>query len=624
MRIPEEKIEEIRTAADIVEIVGGFVRLKKAGRNFTGLCPFHREKTPSFNVNPERGIYKCFGCGRGGNAITFVMEIEGVSFVEAVTSLAERYNIPITRDDGPARASDEQLEELYAAARVAARFFLDVLQDVRGEAGRDYLDRRKWTAETRRTYGLGFAPAGWNNLLEHARAQGVRDDALEKSGLIIRNEAGRSYDRFRNRIVFPIWSATRKVLGFGARALAPDEHPKYINSPETPIYVKSRVVYGLAQAVQEIRQQDAVVLVEGYADVLSLHQAGVKHVVATSGTALTSDQVHLLARYTRNFLFLYDADSAGLNAMLRGLDLILEHDCDPRIVVLPQNEDPDSFIRAHGSDAMHQRLLAATSFVDFIAARYEQEGRLATPEGKALAVRHIVGLVARMDDRLRREFHVRQIAEKFRIYESIVAHELEDQLQQRRRGRPPELPAEGAAPKVSLAADPAPAEIPPIERSFMEQLLQADEEARGEALAAVRINMLTDSRLRELLHLLLEQQEHEGRADVDALWNTIEGDTGRHTLLADLMMRRHETSEHWREFQNVLPTDHRRAVLDAYRRIVLARLTARRARLQLRMRDTDATAMLEAARDLTALRALVQEIENAPDIAAVPDLGDDD
>ncbi|MBN1449147.1 MAG: DNA primase [Bacteroidetes bacterium] len=615
MRIPEHKVDEIRAAADILDVVSGFVRLKKTGRNYTGLCPFHREKTPSFNVNPERGIFKCFGCGKGGNVFTFLMEIEHLTFVDAVESLAERYGIALEREGGSPKESREEIEAMYVANRIAARFFFDTLQGETGAVGREYFASRGWSTDTQRTFGLGFAPNDWHAFLQYARAQDLNDDILEATGLIIRKEGGSTYDRFRNRVVFPITSVSRKVLGFGARALAADEQPKYLNSPESPIYNKSRILYGLAQAHRAIRDQDAVVLVEGYADVLSLSQVGIENVVATSGTALTPDQVRLLARYTRNFFFLYDADSAGLNAMLRGIDIILEEDCDSRIVQLPTGEDPDSYVRKHGADGVRAAIAQAVSFVDFITDRFRAEGGLDTPEGKTQVIHRIVDLVARMDDPIRREFYIHHVAEKYGIYESVLYRELEKELKTRGRKRiaapPPEV-SRDHVPEILSSGD-----IPKEEKRFCELLILAPAEIKTEVLHHVRIGYFHDVRIQKFLHVLLEQEEHEGKIDIDALWGYVEDDVTMHTLLADMMMDPIRPISDWSQKQTVTPTDERRVLLDAYKNVVRLTLEHRANTLQQRLKHEQDPLLIERFLQKQRLIKIdwdgISAFENIPD-----------
>jgi len=619
MRIPEHKIEEIRSAADIVDIVGGFVRLKKAGRNFVGLCPFHKEKTASFNVNPERGIFKCFGCGKGGDVIGFIMEMERISFVDAVQELAERYGIALEREKDERLHAREDVEALYRATQIAARYYFDTLHGPAGETGRQYFKKRGWTEETQRRFGLGYAPPGWSNVLEHGRAQGISDDILEQAGLVTRREGGAAYDRFRNRVMFPIIHVTRKVLGFGARALSRQEKAKYLNSPESAIYNKGRVLYGLSQASSEIREQDSVVLVEGYADVLSLSQVGIRNVVATSGTALTSEQVHILNRYTRNLFFLYDADSAGLNAMLRGMDVILAEDCDARIVRLPAGEDPDSYAMRHGADAVRERLGEAISFVDFVTERLKVEGKLDSPEGKAQAVHQIVAMLARMDDPIRREFYVHHLSQTYGLLEHLIHQQLNAAVRDKRRGA---LVQQSPPPEVVHDSDQRP---PKEEVAFCSLLLLASNDVQIETLHALRINYIRDKRIRDILHLLLEQEEHEGRIDTDALWGCVQDDPSVRSLLADLLMQRDAISVKWQEHQTLQPVNERRALLDAWRHILLLRLQQRLKNAQSELRSANSAEDEHVfALEIQELYRLKGEVAAARDFSDLPDIDGDE
>ena len=350
MKIPNEKIEEIRNAVDIVEYIGGFIKLKKRGKNYLGLCPFHNEKTPSFNVSLDKQMYYCFGCQRGGNVFTFIMEYDNISYVEAVTVLAEKTGIPITKIENNVQESETEI--LYSVCTFAAKAFYYNLKTEEGKFAQDYFLKRGFSEKTITTFGLGYSLRGWESLIEKAKEEGLSLYNLEKVGLLKKRDDGSYYDVFRGRAMFPIFSPLGRVIAFGARKLYDDDPlAKYINSPETPIYQKSKTLYGLWQAKESIREKDFVILVEGYADVISVFQAGIKNVVASSGTALTTEQIQLLSRYTKNIIFLYDADSAGANAMMRGVDLILENGLDVRVVQLPEGNDPDSFVQKNGVNA---------------------------------------------------------------------------------------------------------------------------------------------------------------------------------------------------------------------------------------------------------------------------------
>lgn len=610
MRFSDDKIEEIRAAADIVDVVSGFVRLKKAGRNFTGLCPFHKEKTPSFNVNPERGIFKCFGCGKGGNAITFLMDVEHVSFVEALEELAERYGIEVPREQVRERADATSLDALYEANRVAARFFYTTLREARGTVGKEYFRRRKWTAETQQSFGLGFAPDAWDALIGYAHEQGVTDEVLEQTGLVVRRDTGRVYDRFRNRVVFPIFSVTKKVIGFGARALAADEQPKYLNSPETAIYNKSSVLYGLSHAHRSIREAEAAILVEGYADVISMHQAGITNVVSTSGTALTPEQVKLLARYTSRLFFLYDADAAGASAMMRGIEPMLAANLDVRIVTLPQGEDPDSYVLKEGADAVRARMAEARSFLDFVVEDYRTRGMLETPEGKTEAVRHVVGLLLRMPDRIKRDLYVHHLAERFRVYESVLYREL-DALA---RTQSPAARRAAAAVREERAVVGAAArveEAPRAEAEFVRMLFEASDEVRREVLAGISLAVFRHPVIATVMHEVLEQHEHDGRLDLRAVEQVLREDVHAMHVYAGLVVPRESVSEHWRELQTVRHPDLRSDLLLLYKRLLAARVNEDVALLERRLQymAADDPGGMEIAAEINTLKRRTVEIK---------------
>ncbi len=355
MAIPDEKIEEVRTAVDLVEVAEDYVQLKQSGSRYMGLCPFHNEDTPSFSVDPDQNLYYCFGCQNGGDAFKFIQEIEGVGFLESVRMLADRYGVPLPEEETDPDAANER-EAVLHALRFAARFFYRQLtQSDRGRPALDYLRRRGFTPQTIKQFGLGYAPDEWDALLTVAEEEQIDRETLEKAGLIIeRNDGSGYYDRYRGRIIFPIFSHIGKVLAFAGRILDPDDErdqPKYINSPETEVYHKKEVLYGLHQAKQAIRKTDEVLLVEGYTDVISLSQAGVGNVVASSGTALTEQQIGTLDRYAKRAVMLYDADEAGERAALRGMERVLEAGLGAYAGELPTGNDPDEYVQEHGGDA---------------------------------------------------------------------------------------------------------------------------------------------------------------------------------------------------------------------------------------------------------------------------------
>jgi DNA primase len=427
LRIPEEKIEEIRNSIDIVDLIGSIVKLKKRGKNYIGLCPFHTEKTPSFTVSVDKQMYHCFGCSVGGNSITFLMEYEKVSFIEAVRSLAERAGISLPAYTPESEDAAKEQEELYNACKVAGLFFYhNLVETGEGKFALDYFHTRGFTDETIRTFGLGYSPRGWEELIKHASTQNISVQTLEKVGLARKKEDGGCFDFFRGRAIFPVFSSTGRVIAFGARKLYDDDQlGKYINSPETPIYNKSKILYGISHAKEAIREKDFAVLVEGYVDLIRVYQEGMKNIVASSGTALTIDQIHLISRYTKNITIVYDADSAGSKATLRGVDLILENDLDVRVAVLPTGEDPDSYIGKYGSEKFNALVRDSISFVDFMTHSFETAGYFKTPEGQTKAVRTIIQTISKIKDEIKRNFFIKHVAEKYKLYESVLYNELE-------------------------------------------------------------------------------------------------------------------------------------------------------------------------------------------------------
>lgn len=376
MRLPDEKIEEIRAATDIVELIGGFVSLKKAGKSWKGLCPFHTERTPSFHVMQDRGIFHCFGCGRGGNAFSFMMEHEGLGFLDAVRFLAERAGIALPKPGRGGDAESDAQDTTIRANRAALEWFRAALADAaRGRVAREYLERRGIARDAIEAFSIGCAPSGWDGLLSHLVRLGFEPPALERAGLVIRSErSGGFYDRFRDRVIFPILGPTGQAIAFGGRILG-DGEPKYLNSPETPVFRKGRGLFGLYVNRNGIRESGEAILVEGYTDLIALHMAGLRNVVAPLGTAFTPEQGKLLSNHARRVTLFYDGDAAGRAAAQRALPSLLAAGISVRIALLPQGSDPDEFARAHGADAIRELLARAAGWIPHVASECAALGR---------------------------------------------------------------------------------------------------------------------------------------------------------------------------------------------------------------------------------------------------------
>jgi DNA primase len=442
--IGDDSVEQVRQATDIVELIGAYVDLRPAGKDFKACCPFHREKTPSFHVSPERQLFHCFGCGVGGDVFSFVMQHEGLTFPEALELLAGRAGITLPErrpsGTGPDRA------QLIAALRAAVRFYRGRLKGASGARARGYLAGRGIPGDLLDSYYAGFAPPGGRVLLDAARKR-FPAEILVQAGLVGQGDGGRLYDRFRDRIVIPILSVAGEPIGFGARALSPDVEPKYLNSPETPIYKKSQVLFGLPQARAAAREAGCCLVVEGYFDVLGLATGGIRHAIAPCGTAWTAGHVRLLLRYTRRFVFLFDGDPPGVKAAWRALESTLPLHSDVGIVMLPAGKDPDDMVRHGQLDELRALLASPLTPVAFATEALAQEGL----DGHPRVVR-IAELVARVGNAVAREMMVDEAAERARLRVAILRQEVE-RLRERDR-RPAREEKTGVAPGGTIELTP--------------------------------------------------------------------------------------------------------------------------------------------------------------------------
>ena len=429
--IDRETVDRIYAAANIVEIVSDYVTLKRQGVNYTACCPFHNEKTPSFIVSPAKGLYKCFGCGKGGNAVTFVMEQEALSYPEALKMVAKRYNIEVrereqTEED--IRRNNDR-ESMFAVNGWAADYFTNYLQTEQEgiSVGLSYFrQQRGLTDATIKKFGLGFCPARGDRMTRDALSAGYQREFLLSTGLSLQRESdGSLYDRFRDRVIFPVHNISGRVVAFGGRTLRTDKQvAKYQNSPESEIYSKKRELYGLYFAKRAIQQQDCAIMVEGYLDVISMHQAGIEHVVASSGTSLTTEQIRLLGRFTRNITVIYDSDPAGIHASLRGIDMILHEGMNVRIVLLPDGDDPDTFARSRSTDEVQQYIRAnEQDFLDFKARLLMAEAK-GDPIRKSALIKDMVQSIAQIPDPIQRSVYTQACARTMEIDEQILVGEV--------------------------------------------------------------------------------------------------------------------------------------------------------------------------------------------------------
>ncbi|MBC5775155.1 DNA primase [Pontibacter sp. KCTC 32443] len=440
--IPKETVDQIILQADIVEVVGDYVSLKKKGQNMWACCPFHHEKSPSFSVSPAKGIYKCFGCGKAGNSVQFIMDVEGASFPEALKHLAKKYGIEVPEEETNEYSHEQsERDSLFIVSEFANKHYQHRLfNHEEGSIGQSYLKQRGMSAATIKKFELGYSLEAWSDLTDAALKEGYKQKYLEATGLTIVKEDKR-YDRFRARVMFPIHNVSGRVVGFGARTLKSNDKksPKYLNSPESEIYHKSNVLYGLFQAKQAMRMQDMCYLVEGYLDVISLHQGGIENVVASSGTSLTEGQIKLIARYTHNITVLYDGDAAGIKASLRGIDLILEQGLNVQVVTFPEGEDPDSYIQKVGDTAFKAYVKDnAQDFISYKSSLFAEEAK-GNPIKKAEAIREIVTTIAKIPDSIKRTVFFQSTSLIFDIDEQVLISEynkihLQDRQQQQKAG----------------------------------------------------------------------------------------------------------------------------------------------------------------------------------------------
>lgn len=483
--ISQQTIQQILSRIDIIEIVGGFVKLKKRGTNYLGLCPFHNEKTPSFTVSPAKEIYKCFGCGRSGNTISFLMEHEKYSYVEALRWLAARYNVEVEEKElsPEARQQQQVAESLYIINTFAQKFFADTLfNDEEGQdVGLSYLKERGFNEEIMRKFQLGYCADQRDTFARAALAAQYNPEYLVRTGLVVQREE-KLIDNYRGRVIFPVHNQTGKTIGFGARIIrSNDRAPKYINTPENEIYVKSKILYGSYQARQAIDKADECLLVEGYTDVISLHQAGIENVVASGGTSLTIDQLRLIRKYTHHLTIIYDGDSAGVKAALRGLDMALEEGLDVKLVLIPDKEDPDSYVRRIGASAFREFIAANKKDVILFQLEVALKDAGGDSNKKAAVVNQVAETIARInkaEDFTRQQDYIRQSAEILRIEETGL-YTLVNKFIRERIARQETKAANAAATDPGLSGgDPSAMPVPADEDS-LNLLFRHEQNERG-------------------------------------------------------------------------------------------------------------------------------------------------
>lgn len=553
MRIPESKIEEIRNSISIVDVISEYVQLRKRGKNYIGLCPFHNEKTPSFTVTEEKQIFHCFGCHEGGNVFKFLMDYKKISFVEAVQEIAEQQGIEISYDDQPYNEKQSEQEILFDINTEVARYFLNnLLNDEEGEIARDYFQKRSLKIQTMRAFGLGYALNGYENLVNFLKEKNIDLEKALQLGLIGRNKDGRVYDKLPGRIIFPIFSPNGRVVAFAGRKLREDDSGgKYINSPESLVYVKGRILYGLSHAKDDIRKLDKAIIVEGYMDLISLFQAGVKNVVAVSGTALTDDQAQLLSRYTKNVVLLFDADAAGIKASMRSIEILLKRDFDVKISTLPKGEDPDSYVTKFGKEAFDEVIKRAENFLEYQTEYYETQGMFDDPIKMAEAIRELVKPIALVDDELKRNLLIRNVARKFNLREKLLEAELDkaldfqkkqNRLQSQRIFKKDEVHLENLIPSEKKTVPP---HFYNTERELIRLLFENNEEIIG----LITYNIHEEDILVEVHKKIFEKVyfEYENRGSLNAAELISLFDDETQSYLRELTIEKYSLSNNWED-----------------------------------------------------------------------------
>jgi DNA primase len=571
MGISKLTADKVKERMDIEEVIGDYVSLKRKGQNLWANCPFHGEKTPSFSLSPAKQIYKCFGCGKAGDPIQFVMDIEGIGFQEAIRHIANKYGIEVEEDQDRTPEQDQaqsERESIYIALGFARDFFVKNLQSEEGRSiGLSYFKERGFSPAILEKFDLGYALDGWDHLLKAAKSAGFQEDILLKAGLILQkeNDTSRVYDRFRGRVTFTIHNVGGKPIGFGARILTKDKtQPKYINSPETPVYHKSDVLYGMFQAKKAIRDKDNCFLVEGYTDVVSMHLSGIENVVASSGTSLTDGQIKLIKRFTNQVTVLYDGDAAGIKASLRGIDLLLEGGLNVKAVVFPEGEDPDSYSRKVGTQAFQTYLDEnSRDFIGFKIGLYQEEFQR-NPIRKAEVIREIVQSIGKIPDPIIRSVYAKEASGLLEIEEEIIHAELNKSLLKTQKE------AYNKQQQVAEVEEAIQELIPAESGITVAEILKIQEREMIRLLLNYGLQILADQEISLSNYLLAEVEDLEMstplytkilkiyrealvKGEVPSVDYFIGlGDSEIQKEVIDLVTMRHEVSVHWEDKHKII------------------------------------------------------------------------
>ena len=530
MRYPDNFVDDLKRQADIVRIIQDYVQLKKKGANWMACCPFHKEKTPSFSVSPSKGIFYCFGCHKGGDVFNFVKEVEGLDFGEAIKVVADKIGMPLPKmvDDERFAVKRQESDEVIQLNNWALEWWAQQLE-TSGEAqiARDYLDRREITEETKKTFRLGYSPDSWDALTSYLRHKGATQPQIERSGLVVKRDDGKTYDRFRGRLMFPVFDAQGRPIAFGGRTLK-DEDAKYINSPETAAYVKGRNLYGLNLTRDEIRRAEFAILVEGFLDLIVPYQFGIRNVAASLGTALTADQVKLLSRFARKVVVNYDGDRAGVQAAKKSIEILLAEDIEVKVLVLPENSDPDEFIRKFGAAEYLQRRAKAQPHIQFVIENALRDRSLHRPAEKAEAVEEVLPYIRAVQSRIQKREYFDMAMDGLQINDVSLRRELWHSLRTRND-------AAGSARQKVLRRSGVNVKPTVAEQQLLELLLE-NESLRREVLPSLPKSDYEELITASIFTALVEIDAAGGQPDLDSLLEKTEGDIEMQQLLPMLLM----------------------------------------------------------------------------------------
>src|SRR5687768_7415704 len=537
MRYPQTFIDDLKRQADIVRVIQDYVELKKKGANWMACCPFHKEKTPSFSVSPSKEIFYCFGCHKGGSVFNFVMEIERVAFPEAIKIVADKVGMPLPKliDDGRFEARRQELDEVVELNSWALDWWQKQLESsAEGRIARDYLNQRELTDETQKTFRLGYAPDSWDALSLYLRQKGATQQQIERSGLVVKKDDGGSYDRFRGRLIFPVLDHQGRPIAFGGRTLK-NEDAKYINSPETAAYVKGRNVFGLNLTRDEIRRQGYAILVEGFLDLIVPFQFGIRNVAASLGTALTPEQVKLLSRFARKVVVNYDGDRAGVQAAKKAIEILLTEDLEVKVLVLPDNADPDEFIRKFGANEYQQRRGEAQPHIQFVIDQAVRDRKLTNPAHKEAAIEEVLPFIRAVRSRIQKREYFDIAMDSLRVSDPSLRREFWQTL----RG------GESARTVVKRGAS-GHAEATPAEQRLL-GVLFADENLRRQVLPLLQAEDYEDLPTASIFRALRELEQEQGAINFESLSAKTEGDPLATRLLPMLLISEslHASNEHY-------------------------------------------------------------------------------